>query len=334
MPRKTDADEILEHLRALPATASLDSSRRWWPKYLYHSAHVENAARILNDGRVLSRRRVVAEGRLALDCASPRILQDLPSGYKRWVRLYFRPRAPTQYANEGVRPRSQYEYGAHMPVPIYLLFSAADVLAQSQSRFTRGRLEQGAPMGSTADFFRLIPFADVYHDAGVGPLGSPRRADILNARHAEVLIPDELPLRHLKLVLCRSQPERATLLELMTQSARTRWKDKIAIQTHQNVFHKRGTYVASASLASDASQFRFYTSIPESFRGPFDLTIDWSGSDGWSRRWCCAGYKVPTEPLRFRFHPPASDYQVTMRMDGNLVYKDRYTGDIDESEIL
>ena len=99
MPRKPDADEILEHMRQLPSSLGLDRNRRLWSNWLYRSDHVENAAAILNNGRLLSRAAAERGGLIRVDSASPQYVGHLSAGYRDLVRPYFRPRRPTQYRN-------------------------------------------------------------------------------------------------------------------------------------------------------------------------------------------------------------------------------------------
>ena len=160
MPRKHDADEILEHMQQLPSSLGLDRNRRFWSRWLFRSDHVENAARILNSGRLLSRTAAERGGLIPMDSGSPQYVGQLSPRHRNLVRLYFRPRTPTQYANEGIRPRIRVQYGAHMPVPVYLLFSAS-LLALQGVRFTRGRLAQGTAVGGSARFLKSISGAGV-----------------------------------------------------------------------------------------------------------------------------------------------------------------------------
>ena len=211
MPYKSDAEAIHEHMLGLPSKLRLDKARRWWPKWLFRSDHVENVADVLNSGRLLSREIAESNGLIKKDSAGSQFIVELTPPLKRYVRLYFRPRTPTQYANEGIRPESMIQYGAHMPVPIYLLFSVR-LLKEDGVLFSNGRLTADAEIGGTFEFLKSINFGHVYHDSGVGPLGSTRRSEILNARHSEVLVLDELCLDHLKYVICRSEPEQDTLL--------------------------------------------------------------------------------------------------------------------------
>ena len=324
MPRKADADQILEHMRQLPSSLGLGRNRHFWSRWLFRSDHVENAADILNSGRLRSRAAAEDAGL---------ILDQLSRRYRNLVRLYFRPRTPTQYANEGIRPQGMIEYGAHMPVPVYLLFDVS-LLAEEGVQFTKGRLTEGTAMGGSAEFLKSITFADVYHDGGVGRLGgSNRRSEILNARRSEVVVESELGLDKLKHVISRSAAERETLLNLLCDKARKRWLNKMHVdEGHRRMFEKRGTFVQRAELSSEAFRFLFYSNIDSSMRGPFDLTIKWS-IGGRTARARQDGFTVSNRPVVYALSRPASRYEVRVMLDGNLAY----LGDFDEryeSELL
>ena len=320
MPLKADAAQILEHMKQLPSSLGLDRNRHFWSRWLFRSDHVENTAAILNSGRLLSRAAAENAGLIPMDSGSPQHVGQLSTQHRQLVRLYFRPRTPTQFVNEGIRPRSQIQYDAHMPVPVYLLFSAS-LLAEEGVRFTKGRLTDVSPTGDTAEFLQSINFADVYHDRGVGrPGDSPRRPDILNARHSEVVIENQLPLDTLKHVICRSAAERQTLLTLLLPKARKRWLKKIHVdEGHRRIFQKRGTFVQEAKLSSDESQFHFYSNIDSSMRGPFDLTIEWQqGNRKASRQQ--SGFIVSSRPVVYRITRPVPKYRVRVMLDANLAY--------------
>ncbi len=99
-------------MQQLPSSLGLDRNRRFWSRWLFRSDHVENAARILNSGRLLSRAAAERGGLITVDSGSPQYVGQLPSRHRNLVRLYFRPRTPTQYVNEGIRPRGRVQYDA------------------------------------------------------------------------------------------------------------------------------------------------------------------------------------------------------------------------------
>ena len=151
MVLKPDAEDIQDYMRGLAASLSLEGSRRWWTQWLFRSDHVENTAAILNSGKLLSREAAESPHLIVKDSGNPALIRQLTPEQRRYVRLYFRPRTPTQYANEGIRPKDKIEYEAHMPVPVYLLFSIA-MLMDEGVQFTRGRFTESAEIGTTAEF--------------------------------------------------------------------------------------------------------------------------------------------------------------------------------------
>lgn len=327
MARKADADEILEHMQQLPSSLGLDGSRRTWPNWLYRSDHVENAAAILNSGRLLSRAAAERDEVMRVDSGSPQYVGQLSDRHRNLVRLYFRPRTPTQYRNEGIRPRDRIELDAHMPVPVYLLF-AVSLLAEEGVRFSKGRLHEGTAVGGSAKFLKSMDFGDVYHDRAVARLGeSYRRPEILNARHSEVLVEGELSLKKLRHIVCRSAPERETLLNLLSPAARLRWGKRIRVDKgDRRVFQKRGTFVEKAELSSSGSEFLFYSNTEAEMRGPFDLRVERTVG----RRTTSAGieeFVVSSRRIVYQLSPPAARYRVRVLLDGNLAY----LGEFDEA---
>ena len=111
--------EIQQHIQAWSKRLG---NLGWWQKYVYHFTDVQNAARILTDGIIYCRAEAVRRGRMVVDNASPEIIAQTRTEFTRFVRLYFRPRTPTQFRNEGIRPRTARVLGSHCPVPILFLF--------------------------------------------------------------------------------------------------------------------------------------------------------------------------------------------------------------------
>ena len=320
MSPKPDAEEIRSHMRGLVSSLPLKDSRKYWPHWLFRSDHVENAALILNSGKVVSRAVAESNSLIVKDAGSPQHINELALEHRNYVRLYFRPRTPTQYANEGIRPKSEIEYAAHMPVPIFLLFSVS-LLTERGVRFSRGRLMRGTDIGETAEFLREINFSEVYHDSAVGRLGeSQRRSNILNARHSEVLVKDELPLTHLKHIVCRSASERETFLNLLEAKVRSKWISRIHVDEGQRrLFYKRGIFVEGADLSHKKSRLFFYTNIGDAMRGPFNLHIAWTSNKS-LREYTYPEFVVSKDPLVIRLPKKSSRYRLRITLNGDLAY--------------
>ena len=320
MARKPDATDIESHMAALRKRLRKDPTRKWWPRYVFHSADVANAASILNSGSLLSRARALEERQLQTDSASPGIISGLSKAETELVRLYFRPKAPTQFANEGSRPAGKYPYGGGMAVPVYLMFSASEVLTEEGVRFSRGRLRDTSDTGDDADFLRSIPFRDVYHD---GPMPAGRMDAIKDARHAEILVPDLLELDKLNFVVCRSVAEKQTLLALLDSAVRERWQEMITLPGAQSMYFKRWNYVESVDYDSGHALFNFHRAVDIGERAPFALKIRLYGDDGWVGRYDRTDYESPRS-LRIRFRQPCTKYAIKMNLDGELVYQGNY----------
>ncbi len=145
---------------------------------------------------------------------------------------------------QGIRPTSKIRHDAHMPVPVHLLFSSS-LLTETGVEFSRGRLTGTAQVGDSATFLKGMNFKDIYRNTSVGRVGeSQTRSEILNARHSEVLIKDQLYLDRLKCIVCRSGSERDTLLNLLDSAAAARWSKKVMVDDGRGLlFFKWGTFV-------------------------------------------------------------------------------------------
>ena len=319
--RKSDADAIAAYMADLPKILRLGQRRRRWPRWLYRSDHVENTARILNAGRVLSRARAERAGLIIQDSGSADHIAQLTDQQRDYVRLYFRPRAPTQYHNEGIRPKSQIRFGAHMPVPVYLLFSVK-LLEYVGVEFTRGRLLVGTETGGSSDFLSSIAFRDVYHD---GPVG--KRREIINARHAEVIVRGELGLHRLKHIVCRSGAERATLLWLLSEETRAYWGPRVIVDEGKGrLFHKLGTFLQDVQLTRDTLRFQFYENTHPEYRGPFVIRVV-VRTDAGEFASEVPDYFVGGRPAVFRLTPPRERYVVRVTMNSDLAYAGTFDGE-------
>jgi hypothetical protein len=205
---------------------------------------------------------------MQVDNASPAVIQQTQPEYTDYVRLYFRPRTPTQYRNEGIRPIQQRELeGAHCPMPIYFCFDALSILALDETEFSNGNMgSQRVIHSQDRDFFFNIPFSLVFHDGWFSP---DERDEIVFRRNAEVLVPHRLALEPaLKFIACRSVAERQTLLHLLPLGLASRWASRIRLG-EPGLFYRRWTYVEEVVIVDDQVIFRFNpsTRLP----GPFDV---------------------------------------------------------------
>jgi len=123
---KPDAQDICNHIDQLMQSEWLGSSRKWWPYYIYHFTNIDNAVQILNNGFIYSRNNALNMGLMESDNASPQVIEQTNDQWADYVRLYFRPRTPTQFNNEGFRPKEDRALDSKCPVPIFFFLMPKD----------------------------------------------------------------------------------------------------------------------------------------------------------------------------------------------------------------
>ena len=165
------------------------------------------------------------------DNANPDIISRTQANNLNLVRLYFRPRTPTQYRNEGIKRKSKRDDG-HCPVPVFFLFDLVSMLQREDVSFSPGPLASPRYSANrTVARFKTIPFDKVYHDEGLGYLYSDYKEEVKKARHAEIVVPQRLKLgNELRFVYCRSQAERSTLLHGIRPNIYSQWVDKVGVR--------------------------------------------------------------------------------------------------------
>ncbi|HET8933978.1 MAG TPA: DarT ssDNA thymidine ADP-ribosyltransferase family protein [Polyangiales bacterium] len=243
---KVDRAQLEEHVRRW-SQHSLHGDAPWIPRYLYHFTDVTNAAAILRSGELLSREEAKRRSTKFHDNASQQVIAATRPTHRDFARLYFRPRTPTQFHNEGIRPLSERKFDhAHCPVPVFLVFKLVETLMLDGLLFSSGNMAAAhVEFGDEASLFRQIPFDLVYHE---GPIDDTLRArGVIHHRHAEVLAPKALGLETLASIACRSTAERETLLHLLGADERQRWEHRIGVG-RTRFFNRRGCFVEKVFL--------------------------------------------------------------------------------------
>ncbi len=291
--RKPDATEIEQFVLSLAEGLRITDDRRHWPQWLFHTTDIDNAVSILANGNLLSRSKAQLDGVLRTDIASGQIVDQTRDEYRSCARLYFRPRTPTQYQNEGFRPRHQQSsLKAHSPVPIVFIFDSLSVLTRSDAMFTNGNASSGGvQMGSDVDFLRAIPFDLVYHDSA---FTVEERRQIVFHRNAEVLIPERLELdRHMLWVFARSPAEMETLTSLLDREAQgllAKYAPLILTNTHRSkglkLFEKVWTFVERVTVAEGTLFIHFNRDTRAGFREVVAGTGSRNGDSSPRYPWC------------------------------------------------
>ncbi len=261
---------------------------------------------------------------MAIDSVSPEVMGNTAGWVRDYVRLYFRPRTPTQYRWEGIRPRAEIYHGtAHCPVPVFFLFDSGEVLTLRDCRFSSGNLGVSGPqVGDTAEFLRDLDFRKIY---SVGP-HDPADRSIRLSRNAEVIVKDELPLHGLQRIVAWTPAERQTLLSLLDAPTRSKWERKIVIDGRSDLFERKWTFIERATLSADAATLHF---SPDSLTpGPFGLHVDLQDL-GSSKAYSYdedAFFSTPEWSLAVP--DQVWSYRLRVLLDDHLAYRGDYFGDL------
>ena len=322
----SDVRRISRFLADLKNSAWLGTARRWWPDYLFHYTDIGNALSIIREGALFSRNEAQRRGLMATDNASPSIIDNTNDEWKDYVRLYFRPKTPTQFRNEGFRPIRNRYYDAHCPLPIYFIFDSKEILTLPGCRFSDGNLAAVNPnVFSTAADLENMPFEHIYHE---GSISKDARAQITFHKNAEVIVPTQLDLSSLRYIVCRSQAEYETFLHILPRNARAHWRNNIRIDNHRTrLFFKRWAYVESVEVDSSRISFHFNKS-PE-HPGPFHAKV--SVTDTLSgKQFALEDQELAADnSLVFNLSAaaPLFDYFARLTLDGQIAYAGRYQSD-------
>ncbi|MBU5343669.1 DarT ssDNA thymidine ADP-ribosyltransferase family protein [Caldifermentibacillus hisashii] len=324
---KPDAHLFINYIDQLIKEPWLGQSRRWWPKFVYHFTNIDNAVKILEDGRLLSRGKLNKLQGMVTDNASPNVIENTDDRWKEFVRLYFRPRTPTQFQNEGIRPKENRYHGAHCPVPIFFLFDSKKILIRKSVQFSKQSLAIAGTI-AYSDFihFREIPFRQVYHDDWFLP---EDRDLIVPYRHAEVIVPDELDLEDLRYIWCRSEAEQRTLMNLLTKETREKWKSKIGSGKKGNFFFRNWLFVEKVHLSEES--ITFYFNLPVNHEDePYELELT-INENITGNKYFWNGLLQGENQLTFELSNllVRTNYSVKLYCDNQIIFADEFIYDDD-----
>lgn len=326
--RKPDARQIKEFLLSLAQEDWIRrNERRWWPQFLFHFTDLRNAISILKDGCLYSRSYVEANNKLQVSSGSEAVLATTDSTIKDCVRLYFRPKTPTQFYAEGIKSQSSLQASkfpnAHCPVMVFFLFDAAEVLARADCQFSDGNL--GSPkarlMRNVAEL-QALPWKQIYHQGALTE-ATMEKSNIIFRRNAEVIVANDLPLDALRFIYCRSTAEKETLLHLLEPRLRQQYQSKIVSTTRSELFFRQHTFVETVRLSDTSAHFYFSPDTKSS--GPFNLRlgIEPSGSNAVYQE--LDNFSVSRSGRwNVEFHTPVQRYRIQLQLDDHLVYANQY----------
>lgn len=339
MERKPDDQAIAAFVDSLGHRYSLSVQQHNWSRYLFHLTDVHNAANILRTGRLFCRTAATAQDLMATENAAPSIVQHSDRDALDHVRLYFRPRTATFYANEGMRPLKQRQGEAHCPMPIALLFDAKFVLGLAASRFTDGghnRHSNPPNIGNDLAFLQTLPWEVIFKGNLLDKrLSDVERKSIVHRQHAEIQIPHQLTLEGLSHVYVRSPAEADTLRTLLGNIQNLPPAARAIEIPPGGIFFDRWTYVERVEVLDHEMRIRF--NGDSATPGPFTFKIRYSDPaqrlparvrttpDFYTAR--AHTHRIPDEYAGRRF-------RLTLHLDDSLAYLNDITPTASGSQLI
>jgi len=251
---------MIDYKNIIQSKNVIPNERIWWSEYLYHFSDAHNIASILSDGIIYSRRDALQMNKMKNDNASEVVIDHTAFITKGFAKLYFRPKTPTQYHNEGYKPIASrdVEMNASCPVPVFLLMDINAVLNMSDAYFVeKGLAGNGHPFRHGIEEFERLDFYKIYHDGGYD---KETQADIKEYRQSEVVREGGIPVEpYLKCIVCRSSAEKDMLMFLLKSYSLDlyeKYKNKIMYRPKINCFFYNGVFVESVQWSGDSICFK------------------------------------------------------------------------------
>lgn len=172
-----------------------------------HSTDFENFIKIMKDNKIFCRKYLEDNNLVVDDIALREVIDNTSDRIKNYVRFYWRTKTPTNYRNEGIKPKSVLvdNNKAHSPNPVIFVFDYKIAL-NTNVRFT----DKNA--GAYSSSFDCEPnqkynFNYIFHDSSLLGYDETERKSIIQSRCAEFLYPHELSLDYVKKIVFRNQAD-------------------------------------------------------------------------------------------------------------------------------
>lgn len=250
---------------------SINGAQNWWTKYLFHFTDISNALLILETKFIYSREKAQELDLMKNDNANDSVIASTSEIHKKYARLYFGPSTPTQYSNEGIKPKDCINENAHCPIPIMFVFDFIKVFMLDEVKFTDGNLATSPNIFNDIEDLERLNFNLIYHRTWFEPQD---RSKIINARHSEVLVKDKLPLENnLSVLVVRSEAEKETLLYQMSDELKSIYQKKIFIQPQTGIFINEWFYVSNVSIIKNTIHIKWHYCSKNFCDSKFELKI-------------------------------------------------------------
>lgn len=299
--------------------------QKWWSQFLFHFSDISNIISILNCGKLYSRNKALELGVMENDNADDEVIDNTTLNAKDYVRFYFGALTPTQFHNEGFKPKDQILHNAHCPVPVFLLFDFVKLLSREDSQFSSGNIASSdTDIYTDIEDLNRLEFEYIYHRGYIQDDDNKRH--ITYCRHAEVLIPDEVDIYdYLSYVIVRSEAEKETLLNGLNGLTKQSLDNKIRIYTN-GIFYANRFYVERVLFQDNIFSIEFSRTTQDKFNFDFEIS-DMNSGFGYAVN--APNISLESEKVTLKIKPEYHSANLSLKIliDGNLAYKNNFIQD-------
>lgn len=337
------------HDKRIPTDLS-NLKLRMWPRFAYHFTDILNAVNILKEEHIYSRNYALQNNLMQNDNASTEVISQTSADVENYVRLYFRPKTPTQFYNEGFQVKSsRHRLHADCPIPVFFVFKLPELLEQSGVQFTSQSLALKGPVPrySTPEEFSRLPFKDIYQDGPLWNITEQQKKCIIGRKQAEIIVPQKLGLEQLRVILVRSPAEEETLLNLLHDANIYKFDSKIMVQEELYFFMNRN-FINEVELTSNSFKILSNTNnaYPEEWKNSsrdnghsfalnkdaidnyLNVTIKVLLPDGSYYWWPSKSLRaLLTKRIELTLPDALKAYTLIVEIDGHIAYQGNYYRD-------
>ncbi len=200
---------------------------------------------------------------------------------------------------------------------MFFLFDSRCLLTAEECEYTNGNFASShSERGSTAAFLRNLNFKLIYHTTWFRP---EDRDDVIFARNAEVLYPEELELDGLREIVCRTGAERETLMSILPATADP-WRTRIRQERQgERLFERRWAYIRDVQLVRDRVVVNLKRRSEPS--EPYDFEVTVTQPETGEVLVHRAHEMVLPPHVAVQLPRPAEAVGVNIQLAGNLAYK-------------
>jgi hypothetical protein len=196
-----------------------------------------------------------------------------------------------------------------------MMFDFVALLADDLTQFSTGNMAAvGVEFGATESIFEKIPFDLVYHRGSTW--GHQHAATITFHRHAEVLVPVSLSTEWIKRIVCRSHPERRTLLYRLRPDVRAHFENLVRVEA-SDFFERAWAFVEKVEPGTGFLKFTFHS--PDALPSPLRVTFRYE--DG-TRIWTWENTWQLHSPLSMNLSKAGPTGVATLWIEGSMAFQD------------